>query len=122
MRPWASVTGAAGVVVGFAIVSNRIGALAFQGMLDKVERRREIALAYSVWRWRRCSAGHRRDGHYQRVDLGRTGCWCSVSRLIATISVSYIVQYFREGEHERVLSYENVAANAGPGSRRSWRR
>jgi fucose permease len=39
-------TSAAGVVVGFAIVSNRIGALAFQGMLDKVERRREIALAF----------------------------------------------------------------------------
>lgn len=35
---------------------------------------------------------------------------------IATISqISYIVQYFGEGEHERVLSYENVAANAGAG-------
>jgi hypothetical protein len=48
MRPWASVHSAAGVVVGFAIVSNRIGALAFQGMLDKVERRREIALALAL--------------------------------------------------------------------------
>lgn len=46
-------TRAAGIVVGFAIVSNRIGALALQGILDKVDRRRKFPSHYCAWRWQR---------------------------------------------------------------------
>ncbi|WP_460369871.1 MFS transporter [Pseudomonas sp. Tul1A2] len=110
-------TSAAGVVVGFAIVSNRIGALAFQGMLDKVDRRREIALALFCVAVAACCM-------LLTAALGitHTLLWIAlvvvfgVANSIATISqISYIVQYFGEAEHERVLSYENVAANAGAG-------
>lgn len=110
-------TRAAGIVVGFAIVSNRIGALALQGILDKVDRRREIALALL------CVALAAILMLVMAL-LGITNVFIwivlvvvfGVSNSIATISqISYIVQYFHEGEHERVLSYENVAANAGAG-------
>ena len=110
-------TSAAGVVVGFAIVSNRIGALAFQGMLDKVERRREIALALFC-----VAVAALLMLVTAAMGITNVLIWVvlvvvfGVSNSIATISqISYIVQYFREGEHERVLSYENVAANAGAG-------
>ena len=110
-------TSAAGVVVGFAIVSNRIGALAFQGMLDKVERRREIALALFC-----VAVAALLMLVTAAMGITNVLIWVvlvvvfGVSNSIATISqISYIVHYFREGEHERVLSYENVAANAGAG-------
>lgn len=110
-------TSAAGIVVGFAIVSNRIGALAFQGILDKVDRRREIALALLC-----VAVAALLMLVTALLSITHVLVWIvlvvmfGASNSIATISqISYIVQYFREGEHERVLSYENVAANAGTG-------
>jgi predicted MFS family arabinose efflux permease len=109
--------GGAGIVVGFAIVSNRIGALAFQGILDKVDRRREIGLALLC-----VAVAALLMLVTASMGIKNVYIWVllvvvfGVSNSIATISqISYIVQYFHEGEHERVLSYENVAANAGAG-------
>lgn len=110
-------TSAAGIVVGFSIVSNRVGALAFQGVMDKIDRRREIALALLCVAVAACLMLATAAAGVTHVLI-----WIvlvvvfGVANSIATISqISYIVQYFREGEHERVLSYENVAANAGAG-------
>ncbi|MBV4473769.1 MFS transporter [Pseudomonas botevensis] len=110
-------TSAAGIVVGFAIVSNRIGALAFQGLLDRVDRRREIALALAC-----VAVAALLMLLTAAMAITNVFIWVAlvvvfgVANSVATISqISYIVQYFREGEHERVLSYENVAANAGAG-------
>jgi predicted MFS family arabinose efflux permease len=110
-------TSAAGIIVGFAIVSNRIGALAFQGVLDKVDRRREIALALLC-----VAVAALLMLVMAAIGITNVLTWVvlvvvfGVANSIATISqISYIVQYFGEGEHERVLSYENVAANAGAG-------
>ncbi|MBC2656564.1 MFS transporter [Pseudomonas sp. MSSRFD41] len=110
-------TSAAGIVVGCAIVANRVGALAFQSVLDKLERRLEIALALlcvAVCALLMLLAA--------AFGITNIIVWLvlvvvfGVANSVATISqISYIVQHFREGEHERVLSYENVAANAGAG-------
>lgn len=108
---------AAGIVVGFAIVANRTGALAFHRLLDKTERKTEIALtlvgvAISALLMLVTAA----------MEISDIVVWIVLATLFGLINsvsvisqISYIVHVFHEREHERVLSYENVAANAGAG-------
>lgn len=108
---------AAGIVVGFAIVANRTGALAFHRLLDKTERKAEIALtllgvAISAFLMLVAAAMGVSDIFVWIVLATLFGLTNSVSVIS---QISYIVHVFHDGEHERVLSYENVAANAGAG-------
>lgn len=108
---------AAGIVVGFAIVANRTGALACHRLLDKTERKTEIALtligvAISASLMLFAAA----------MGVSNIFIWIVLATLfgltnsVSVISqISYIVHVYHDGEHERVLSYENVAANAGAG-------
>lgn len=107
----------AGIVVGFAIVANRTGALAFHRLLDKTERKTEIALtlvgvAISASLMLVAAATGISDIVVWIVLATLFGLTNSVSVIS---QISYIVHVFHEREHERVLSYENVAANAGAG-------
>ncbi|MBQ5265132.1 MFS transporter [Klebsiella pneumoniae] len=108
---------AAGIVVGFAIVANRTGALAFHRLLDKTERKTEIALtlmcvAISASLMLVAAAMGVSDIFVWIVLATLFGLTNSVSVIS---QISYIVHIFHDSEHERVLSYENVAANAGAG-------
>lgn len=110
-------SGSAGIVVGFAIVANRTGALAFHRLMDKIERKREIAfsligVAVSASLMLIAAAAGVSDTLVWIVLATLYGLTNSVSVIS---QISYIVHVFRENEHERVLSYENVAANAGAG-------
>uniref|UniRef100_A6VRK5 Major facilitator superfamily MFS_1 n=1 Tax=Marinomonas sp. (strain MWYL1) TaxID=400668 RepID=A6VRK5_MARMS len=107
----------ASVVVGFAIVANRVGALVFYGVLDKVSHRYEII--FSLFLMALFASLMLASAHLKITNIA---IWIvivslfGISNSVSTISqISYIVHNFKEGMHEKALAYENVAANAGSG-------